>query len=1050
VRARRRPRRRTVALALASILLLGLLILWLERKPIAADYIDRELARKGVRATYAVKHLGFGRQSIEHLVLGDPARPDLTADHVELRLSWGLRRPRVALIVARGVRLYGRLEGGRLRFGDVDKLLPAPTGAPFRLPDQAVDLADAAVRIDTPAGRVAAAVRGRGSLASGFRGRLAWASPGLDLGGCRIVHPRGAWAVATDALRPQVSGPTGMDSLACGGGIEVREAVLGIDATLAAGLDRWTGSTSLKAAAARAGANRAERISGRLGFAGSAAEIRGRLDLATGAARIGSAAAAGTTLAGAYSFSPRTGRVLLAGPVRARGVSAPPASLEAITGALAAGRGTPVARIAEASAVAVRRAGRSFDLSAELRLAVEGGKGAVNVSAAALAAASGARLDIAGGDGLSYSWPRGALRVDGELALSGGGLPTARFDLRQPRAGGPIGGSGRIAPYRAGGQRLALGPIRFTASPGGATRLETVATIDGPFDNGRVGGLVLPVDLRLDGRGGFVFGPRCTPVRFRTLESGSVRLDGARLSLCPSGPGLVWKRPGGAVAGNVVIPSPRLAGRLGQSPLAVAGRELRIGLDGPHFAASALAIRFGRAGAVNRLDIAALDGRFGKAGLAGAYSGLSGKLANVPLLLGEGRGAWSMRGGSLRVGGALRVADERTPPRFLPLATRDFALALAGNRITAAGWLLEPETGTRVAHADILHLLDTGTGRARLDVPGIRFGPAFQPERLTPLTTGVVALVDGTVRGEAEIGWGPQGTRSTGTFSTTDMNLAATFGPVEKLTTTVRFDDLLNLTTAPGQEAQVGVVRTGIDVFDGRIRYQLLPDLKVRVEGGRWPFAGGELFLEETILDFSKPTAKRLTFRVEGMDAARFVQQMEFSNISATGTFDGSVPMIFDERGGRIVGGHLVARPTGGTLSYVGELTDKELGAYGKLAFDALKSLRYQRLVVDLNGSLDGEFVAGIQLDGIARNPTIAASPAGGLKAMVANRALAQLAKIPFKFNITVKGPFRAVIGTARSLQDPTNLLQSVLPQKLRDQPTTTNIVQPKESGSVR
>jgi hypothetical protein len=184
------------------------------------------------------------------------------------------------------------------------------------------------------------------------------------------------------------------------------------------------------------------------------------------------------------------------------------------------------------------------------------------------------------------------------------------------------------------------------------------------------------------------------------------------------------------------------------------------------------------------------------------------------------------------------------------------------------------------------------------------------------------------------------------------------------------------------------------------------------------------------------------------MDGARFIQQMEFSNISGTGTFDGVVPMIFDEHGGQIVGGRLVAREGGGNLSYVGELTDKQLGVYGKLAFDALKSLRYSRLIVDLNGSLDGEFVAGIKLDGVARDPSIAAAPSGGISGMVVGRALGQLAKIPFKFNIRVRGPFRAILGTARSLQDPTNLIQSVLPQMLRDKPTTTT-VQPHESETV-
>jgi len=89
-------------------------------------------------------------------------------------------------------------------------------------------------------------------------------------------------------------------------------------------------------------------------------------------------------------------------------------------------------------------------------------------------------------------------------------------------------------------------------------------------------------------------------------------------------------------------------------------------------------------------------------------------------------------------------------------------------------------------------------------------------------------------------------------------------------------------------------------------------------------------------------------------------------------------------------------------------------------------------------------------LNGIARDPSIAKAPSGGISGMVVGRVLGQLAKIPFKFNINVRGPFRAILGTARSLQDPTNLIQSVLPQMLRDKPTTTTNVQPQESGSVR
>src|SRR3546814_19704068 len=101
---------------------------------------------------------------------------------------------------------------------------------------------------------------------------------------------------------------------------------------------------------------------------------------------------------------------------------------------------------------------------------------------------------------------------------------------------------------------------------------------------------------------------------------------------------------------------------------------------------------------------------------------------------------------------------------------------------------------------------------------------------------------------------------------------------------------------------------------------------------------------------------------------------MEFSNISATGIFDGVVPMIFDERGGQIDGGRLEARPPGGTLSYIGAVSDQDLGAYGKLALDALKSLRYDRFIIALDGALAGEFLSPIKPEGIAPHTT----PMGG------------------------------------------------------------------------
>jgi hypothetical protein len=1046
VEARRRPVKRLAALALLLILLLALILAWTQRRPIAADFIDRELARRGVRATYEVKRIGFRTQRLENLVIGDPRDPDLTARRVEVRLSWGLRRPKVSLITARGVRLNARLsKDGRISFGEVDRLLPPPTGLPFRFPDQDVDIADTSIRFDTPAGRVGLALEGKGNLANGFQGRMAAAARRLQLGGCGLDAVKGYWRVAIADLKPAFRGPASADRLACGDRLAVAGIGLDLDVRLAAGLDSWKGATRLRAARLQAGSILLTGLHGRLGLDGNAGMTRGGLDLASAAARVGPLSAARVALDGRYGLSLDNGGFTLLGEAGARGASAGPAVAGAVASLRSAG-GTPVEPVADSLAAALSRAAAGFDADASLRLVNGKGYGGLRFERLRAVARSGARVVLGGGQGITYYWPSGLARVDGDLALSGGGFPAMRLSLDQPRPGSAIRGTGRIQPIRVGDSRLALGDISFTAAPGGETRIATVATIDGPLDQGWVRGLVLPVAGRLDGRGGFAFGERCTPARFEALKFGSLSLGRTALPLCPTGRALIWKTPGGRVQGGAELRAPRFAGTLGASPLSVAGSRLRFGLAGPSFAASDLMVGLG----LNRFGLTSLDGDFGKSGIDGRYAGFSGKLANVPLLMSQGSGSWRLRGGDLSVAGGMRVADEMEPPRFYPLVTRDFRLTLADNRIEAGGWLDDPETGTRIVRADIVHSLATGRGRAELDVPGIRFGKDYQPEQLTRLTTGVVALVDGILKGQGEISWDSTGSRSSGTFSTDDMDFAAAFGPVEGLSTSLHFTDLLGLVSAPGQEARVGLVRAGIDVLDGRISYQLLPGLQVKVESGRWPFAGGELILEETLLDFSKPSAKRLTFRVEGLDAALFIQKMEFANITATGTFDGVIPMVFDERGGRIVGGHLVARPEGGTLSYIGELTDKELGVYGKLAFDALKSMRYSKLAIDLDGSLEGEFVAGIELDGVARDPVLTSAPAGGIQGMVASRALGQLAKIPFEFNIKVKGPFRALIGTMRSLNDPTLFIQTTLPDLIRGKPEEPPPVQPQESEIVR
>ena len=128
---------------------IALVGVWSARRPIADNAIRSALAARDVSASYVVRDIGFRTQRLERIVIGDPARPDLTAAWAEVSLAphWG--GVRVTAIRASGVTLRGRVGAGRISWGAVDRLLPAPTGKPFVLPAIDADERDGHQRCST-------------------------------------------------------------------------------------------------------------------------------------------------------------------------------------------------------------------------------------------------------------------------------------------------------------------------------------------------------------------------------------------------------------------------------------------------------------------------------------------------------------------------------------------------------------------------------------------------------------------------------------------------------------------------------------------------------------------------------------------------------------------------------------------------------------------------------------------------------------------------------------------------------------------------------------
>jgi len=980
------------ALAIAGLLLVALLVAWTMRYRVATAMVDRKLTGAKVPATYRLTHIGPFLERMEDVRIGDPAAPDMIARRIDVRIGYGLWGPVVRAIAVDGVRLRARLDSNGLSLGTLDRLMPKGAAGQNKLPDFDVVLHDTLLSLATPNGAIRAALAGKGNPQRAFHGTARVKADRLRVASCALGGVDARLEIATTRGRPQASGPVRIGQTLCPG-LALRTGT----ARMALSSDRTFNHLSLQAL-----------LDGFAGQAGPArfASISGPVD-ASG-------------VIGDLATSARLNIRSLAMPAMARTV----ARWGKILG------GTPVGPTGARASAAFARLLAGADAQVDLSAAIKGSATDLHLHRLELAGSDGARIVATERGGLT--WTAQGWRADVDIAAGGGALPAIRVALHQSAPGVPVTGTAQLAPYRAGPAQLASAPIRFRWD-GRRAGFDTVLLIDGPIGDGFVRGLVVPVRGQADAAGRLVIGSGCQTIGFRALRLASFTFDSARLPVC--GQPIVARGVDGALRIAATTGPVRLSGRTSNgAPVQVSADMLRVTQAG--FSASAASAAVGPAEHQTHFAAATINGSVEAGAITGTFGGAKGGIANVPLDIAEAGGTWRFAGGTLQLGGNLRVTDAAAAGRFNPLATEDARLELKGGVITATATLHEPTTKTEVTRVSVVHDLSAGSGHALLDVPGVAFAPkGLQPEKLTPLTLGVIANVAGTVAGEGRIDWGPQGVTSSGTFGTGRIDLAAAFGPVTGIKGQVHFTDLLGLVSAPHQEATIAEINTGVSVTNGVVHYQLTGQNRVQVEDAVWPFAGGMLRLDPSLLEFDEHAERHLTFRITGLDAAAFVQQLDFPNISATGTFDGVLPMIFDHAGGRIESGSLRARAGGGTLAYVGELSNAELGTMGKLAFDALKAIRYSNLEITMDGRLDGEMISRVRFTGVRQ----ATAEQGMVARMIRN--------LPFRFNIQIRAPFRGLVGSARAYIDPRLLLT---PDRLKPATPAEPAVQTPASGAMR
>jgi hypothetical protein len=1002
---RRRWRRRFGLAALA--LLAGVLTaLWMVRADLADRLIAGEFRSLGIPATYHIDAIGPRRQVLSNVVVGDPARPDFTVEQMTVWISPRFGVPAISRVELVRPRLYGSWHQARLSLGSLDKLFEQSSTQKFSLPKLDLAVRDGRARLDTDYGPVGIKVDGSGGLRGGFNGVVAAIAPELSLAGCAVRRASLFGTVSVKVGRPGFAGPLRLGGLDCPArALSVQGSAVQLAATFDSDLAGFDASAGLASGPMSLGAQKLAALDGTSRLTWRGGTLTSSYRMVGHQAQSAALTAGSLTAEGSLRLRGSAARLDLDGSLAGQGLRAGEGLDASLRRAEQAAAGSLAAPLLAQLRAALARQLPGGTLAARFVLHRDKAMTSLVVPSAALRSAAG--IDLLSLTRGQYAQPAsGSPLLSGNFASAGPGLPRATGNVEQ-QPGGNVLVRLAMDDYRSGDARLAVPQLALVFAPDGAIGIGGAVRLSGPLPGGRAENLALPLDGSWTTARGLSLWRRCTAIAFDRLAYASLALERRQLTLCPGGEHAILRYDARGLRIAAGAPSLDLVGHLGESPIHVISGPVGVAIPGA-LVARRLDVALGPANAPARFQLADLTARIGK-DVAGHFSGTEARLAAVPLDLVDASGDWRYADGRLTLaGGAFRLKDRQAVARFQPLVARGAALTLADNRIAATAVLREPASDREVADVAVAHDLASGTGHADLKVHGVLFDDKVQPMTLSNLALGVIADTHGTVRGTGRIDWTPDKVTSSGDFATDALDFAAAFGPVKGAHGTVHFTDLLGMVTAPDQQLMIAAINPGIEVDDGTVTFALKPDNVLQVEGAKWPFMGGTLELKPVRMVLGASEVRRYELVVTGLDAQLFVQRMELANLDASGTFDGTLPLIFDENGGRIEGGVLIARPPGGNVSYVGELTYKDLGTMANFAFQSLRSLDYRQMRIAVDGPLGGEIITRVRFDGVTQG-----------KGAKSNFLTRQVARLPIRFNVNIRAAFYQLITNFKSFYDP-------------------------------
>ena len=266
--------------------------------------------------------------------------------------------------------------------------------------------------------------------------------------------------------------------------------------------------------------------------------------------------------------------------------------------------------------------------------------------------------------------------------------------------------------------------------------------------------------------------------------------------------------------------------------------------------------------------------------------------------------------------------------------------------------------------ADLL----AGRAELRFALDPLSFAPdGLQPGRLLPALADV-RDTRGRVeaRGRAELG--EAGPSFSVDAALVDVSFETPLASVTGLYGRVLLQGPAPLTTPGEQLVAMALLDLGLPLTHGEIAWRLRPDRVLDLSRAEWRWAGGRLHTAaELPLDAG---SWRVVLRVEALDLAQLLADVDLDGLSGTGTVAGELPLLVTRERVEVEDGRLAAVGPG-TLRYVPPAgAPLQAGAASGLdvALGALSDLRYEALSVSLGGDTRGEMHVQVHVKGANPN----------------------------------------------------------------------------------